>query len=486
MRAASRFSILTLVVAATTVQSAVTGGETQRPVPVAPGKFIPTFAIKYGATPGWPPVEEAARFDLLDVSSSMGHTTVHASRDGNTWQTLKKRNPHLKVFLYKNGPALHNVAARGEIGHEWEWIQQHHGPGCSDRWTAVGVEHGSCLQGRPYPNERLMNLGNSNWQQYWIEETYQKNWAGPSPVGEATDGIFADNCGYLMPWQGQWHVESNPDRPDRPTDYTRDGTHQAEQYKADILAFHNEVVPWLAERDKQIVLNFGNMARSPDDWLELDRQPHPVFAAMEEGAFVHPWGTLGRAGNFVFCTEKEWLNQVRTMRELKQVRALMNVHGPVLSDASDLSRMDAADTSGNRAWDVLWYALTSFLQGFDDGRQNAYMNFTIWGYSRFYWFDEFDPQYLHLGPARGKFRRVEGAGGHVYVREFDDGLVMVNPTGSDVREILVPGGGTARVLGHDTFRHADQQPLIDQFDLPTHRGVILLKPGRKVGNEDNG
>ena len=28
---------------------------------IAPGKFIPTFAVKYGGTAGWPPAEEAAR-----------------------------------------------------------------------------------------------------------------------------------------------------------------------------------------------------------------------------------------------------------------------------------------------------------------------------------------------------------------------------------------------------------------------------------------
>jgi hypothetical protein len=143
-----------------------------------------------------------------------------------------------------------------------------------------------------------------------------------------------------VPWQGQWHVENEPDKPDRPTDYTGDSTHQAEQYKA-------------------------------------------------------------------------------------------HIH-------------------------------------------------------RFYWFDEFDPQYLHLGRARGEFRRVEGTGGHVYLREFDDGWAVVNPTRSDVREIPVPGGGTAHILRHDNFRDAEQQPLVGQFELPAHRGVILLKPGRKAGNEDNG
>jgi hypothetical protein len=39
--------------------------------------------------------------------------------------------------------------------------------------------------------------------------------------------------------------------------------------------------------------------------------------------------------------------------------------------------MDARDASGNRAWDVLWYAITSFLQGYDDERQNAYLNFMM-------------------------------------------------------------------------------------------------------------
>ena len=51
---------------------------------IAPGKFIPTFAVKYGSATGWPPAEEAARFDLIDVSAGMAHARVHASGEGNT------------------------------------------------------------------------------------------------------------------------------------------------------------------------------------------------------------------------------------------------------------------------------------------------------------------------------------------------------------------------------------------------------------------
>ena len=164
--------------------------------------------------------------------------------------------------------------------------------------------------------------------------------------------------------------------------------------------------------DRVLVLNYGDMSRFPDDWKDLDSQPHPVFAAMEEGAFVHPWGHPDR---FIFLPEEQWLIQIRTMRSLKHVRALMNVHGNVLSQAQDATRMDAADAEGNRAWDVLWYAMTSFLQGYDDVRQNAYMNFTVWSYNRFFWFKEFDPRFLHLGKALEEMRRVEGEQGHVYV-----------------------------------------------------------------------
>jgi hypothetical protein len=42
-----------------------------------------------------------------------------------------------------------------------------------------------------------------------------------------------------------------------------------------------------------------------------------------------------------------------------------------------------------------------------------------------------------------------------------------------------------RVLDHSNFRSAESVAAVSKYDLPAHRGVILLKRGRKVGNEDN-
>jgi hypothetical protein len=242
-------------------------------------------------------------------------------------------------------------------------------------------------------------------------------------------------------------------------------------------SFFARAFPWLAGKKLKIGLNFGDMARRPEDWKELDGEPGAPLAAMEEGAFVHPWGGKG---SFVFRSEKEWLSQIAVMRKLKHVCALMNVHGPVAGDAKGISRMEGRDAAGNRAWDVLWYALASFLQGINEERSNARMNFTVWGYTEFYWFKEFDPRYLHLGRVRGESHRIEGREGHVYVREFDDGWAVVNATAQPAVGIAVPEG-EARVVEHDTLERPDSRPLVRQFDLPAHRGVVLLKAGRTIG-----
>lgn len=451
----------------------------------APGKFIPSFAIKYGGREGWPGLEEAARFDLLIVSGSPTQARVFAGAEGNTWQRLKRKNPHLRIFLYQNGPAMYDTSPWGQLGQGWAWLCREHGPDKPDRWLAVGRRYGGPLQGIPYPNERLMNLGNPNWRQYWLEQTTAKFWAGEDPPGAGADGIFADNCTYRMPWLGQWHLEGQPDKKDESIDYFSDGQYQADLFRQHARQFLQEAVPWLRQRGYLLTLNFGYMAQWPEYWQDLDQLPETVYAAMEEGAFVHPWGAEGRKGNFVFLSEESWLRQVETMSRLARVRALMNIHGPVLSDHQDLRRMDAADASGRRAWDVFWYALCSFLQGYDPQRQNAAINFTVWGYSRFYWLDEFDPQFLHLGAAVGPMFRHQGKEGHVYLREFEDGWAAVNPTTKDARGVPVPKG-RARLIGHDLLKTPEVAPLVDTFDLPARRGVILLKEGRLLGNQDNG
>ena len=444
-------------------------------------KFIPSFAVKYGGPEGWPALEDAARFDLLVMGAGTARTQAHRSIPGNTWEVLKAHNPRLVMLLYEIGPGEYNTAKWGQIGQGWDWVKAQHGPGSVDRWTAVGARTGQCLQGQAYGNERLMIAGNPTWQQYWLDNIYSMNWGDPSNSTAIADGIFSDNTLFAMPYIGGWYAEGRGDTPDVPRDYYSGAQYNATLYHQQMRSFFARAFPWLAARHVKIVLNFGEMARRPEDWQELDNELDAPLAAMEEGAFVHPWG--GKGG-FVFRSEEEWLKQIEVMRRLKHVRALMNVHGPVDGDAKGLDRMEARDATGHRAWEVLWYAINSFLQGINEPRSNGYLNFTVWRYLEFNWLKEFDPRYLDLGHVRGESARVNAREGHVYLREFDDGWAVVNPTGQNAFGIDVPNGA-ARVVDHDCLEQPETKPLVRQFDLPAHRGVVLLKVGRKIGDQDN-
>lgn len=108
------------------------------------------------------------------------------------------------------------------------------------------------------------------------------------------------------------------------------------------------------------------------------------------------------------------------------------------------------------------------------------MNFTVWGFSKYHWLNEFDPKYLHLGRAKGNYIKQGG----LFMREFEDGWVIVNPTRKDFKNIAAPQKNV-RVIYHENFKTPQRVPLVHHFDLSAHRGIILLKKGREIGNADN-
>jgi hypothetical protein len=443
--------------------------------PLAAEKFIPTFAICYGNAQGARSTEETARFDMLICSCSRKQATLWGREGRNSWESLKALNPDMVLAIYALGPGEYNTASWGQTGDGWEWIKANHGKDSADPWIAVGAESGAYLQAAPYPNERLMVLGNPNWRRYWIENTYEDYWGGRKQVDlRGADALFADNVQFRIIWTGQWRVEGQPDRPDVPSAYYRDGQWLQDAWHADAKAFLEEGGSWFGQRGIKLIANFGYLGSNPGYWEELEALSHPPFAAMEEGGFVCPWGGDGKSFKFW-----DWEKKLAPFSKLRKVKALMVNHaGPFAGEG--LAAMDSPDANGMTGWDALWFSLTSFLLGFDDVSRNGLMSFTIWGYSEYHWFDEFDPQYLHLGKALGPFEKR----GAVHFREFEDGWVAVNGLAQAAKDVAVPRG-KARVLNHANFKTWDQVPLVESFDLPAHRGVVLLKEGRQAGNADN-
>jgi hypothetical protein len=441
---------------------------------MAAEKFIPTFAVKYCGTDGARSLEETARFDVLITNPNMDD--IWAEGEDNSWQRLKALNPDMVLLLYKIGPGEYNTATWGELGEGWEWMKDNHGIGTDDRWIEIGLTYGEYLQNSAYTNERLMLLGNDRWQSYWLETLYDDRWGGAKGFDcEGADGIFSDVTGFQVPYTGNWYREGFPEQPDQPESYWADGDYLHDAWHDDMVGFFNYAMPWLDERGLVFAPNFGSMARNPEHWAELDSMAQAPFAAMEEAGFVCPYGTLETAFKVW-----NWTDKVGVLGSLENVKAFMTEHGNLDSDVEGVARMDVADPTGMRGWDALWFSMASFLMAFNDDIASGFMNFTIWGYCEYYWLDEFDPAYLHLGRARGEYFQD----GDVYLREYDDGWVAANPSADDAQDVAVPDG-QARVLDHDNFQDAESVPLVTSFDLASHRGAVLLKEGRAAGNEDN-
>jgi hypothetical protein len=304
---------------------------------------------------------------------------------------------------------------------------------------------------------------------------YSDYWGGAKKIDLAgVDGLFSDNTSYGLPWAGRWYREGAPEQSDDPVEYFADGKYQSDRWHQDVNRFYSLAIPYFAGKGVTFTHNFESLGRHPDWWKELDSLPAPPFAAMDEGGFICPWGS----GPARFRTW-DWEPRVRAMRQMRNVKVLMTAHARV-PENEGLAKMDVPDSTGMKGWDALWFSMTSFLLGYDDVVRNAYMNFTVWSYTGYYYFDEFDPRYLHLGKAVGELTKS----GSVFYREFQDGFVAVNPGTADAKDVAAPVE-RVRVLDHATFRDAGNAPEVSRFDLPAHRGVILLKHGRKIGNEDN-
>jgi hypothetical protein len=419
-------------------------------------------------------LDETARFDMVVLSFGPRTSTVWGRDGENSFSTLRALNPDIVLAIYALDPGEYNTADWGQIAEGWEWLKRNHGRGTADCWTALGRKTGAYPQGTPYPNERLMELGNRNWQRYWCDGVLGDYWGERKGIDlTGADAVFADNVQYQVIWQGQWHAGDHPEQPDEPTRYFVDGQWLNDQWQADCRDFINLAVPAFAAKGIGVIANFGYMGRNPEYWQELDALPNPPYAAMEEGGFVCPWGGDGKSFKFW-----DWEQKLAPFASLRRTKALMYNHGGF--GGPGVVAMDAPDANGMSGWEALWFSLTSFLLCFDDVTRNGFLGFSAWSNGEYHYFEEFDPRYLHLGQAQGAYEKR----GLCHYREFDDGWVAVNGTAEPATGLLVPQG-QARVLTHASFREAMAAPLVTHFDLPAHRGVVLLREGRQAGNADN-
>jgi hypothetical protein len=450
-----------------------------------PNKFIPTYYIKYGRKAGADHnAEYSSKFDLIIASYNFD---PWAEKELNSWQALKSYNPKIIIAIYQMGPSECWNRNTGGLGDGWDWIKANHGADAGlERWTGSGHKY-SYLTNSFYPSERFMNIGNPGWQKYWIEKTYEDRYITKLSRYEGADAIFSDNTHFEVVWSNSWYEENNPGKAefkDHPLDYaTANGIYDNVKWKKDMTAFFNLAMPYLASRPIPVkfILNFGHMGKNPEQWVELDTMKNRIFAAMEEGAFVHPWSKTYNIS--------DWETKIKVMKNLKNISALMNNIGKV-PKGQGMEKMDIEMTEGNMGpatgWDALWFSMTSFLMALNENKSNGYFGFSIWGYSENYYLDEYDPKNLHLGKPLGDYYiPTSGASKNVVFREYEDGWVVTNKPQTDSKTNVPVPKGKAWVVTHKNLKNPYSDPLVTKFDLGKNRGIILLKKGKKIGNENN-
>jgi len=451
------------------------------------GTFLPAGAVLYGriaTDTGRPndcyPVEEAARFAILDLS-------MHLARRTSRWcgtpdrplLAIRALNPDSWILLYRMVPAELNwvgtVRSPVSGGPYYEELRQRHGIGSPDRWFAVGEQSGDYLVSLWYPQYMAMELGNPNWRRYWTEQGWEDMW-GSNPMVDArgASGVFVDGAVIGTPHSGarfcplqSWNADNRQcgSAPDYPATYRSGGEWNRELWRRDMLDFVREAVSWYTARGLKMMFNVWKL--NPDYAAFMNQVGGHV---MEEAGFVDH-------GRFPPATSY-WLARLNNLRSATNFAILSTNNLSGGGEPHRLCRgrgpecLDETAWGGMRGWDVLWFAMTSFLLGYDPQRRNGFFHFTVWGYRDTYWLDEYDPRYLHLGQPLGDAQQLPGG---AWIREFEDGWVAVNPTDSPV-EVSVPRG-QARVLNHDNFKNPAAVPPVDRFTLQPYRGVVLLRAG---------
>lgn len=405
-------------------------------------------------------IKTLSKFDLI-VLDRFRYKNVKK----NTWKELKNENNNIKVLLYQNGAEvsdntdhleqyyLNNIGrlnvsrgqSSGAISKNSKWFLTNH----------LGVKLKNSLNTHSYQ----LDYGNNEFRNYWIQSTYEdiinKPWKA--------DGIMIDNCATAkVNIVNKILLKNSKQYPDVKSSDTA------------LNGFLNDVTAALHQH-KQIVMPNRTNSRLVDGekaWLDLDKKAHPPDIVFDEGAFSVSWGL----GDVQFYSHDEWVRQISMPKQIKNSSVAFLSH-------TDLKPGQKGTSSrGNTVSfeQIFWYSLGSYLLA-----KNVNEPYTLFGfdydrnefgdYKRISWFNIY--KNLNLGSAMGEAKHVSNKSNDIYVREFKNGYVYVNPSLTNVKNIPLILKDTVAILDQNidgVLRYKSVQ-VKDKISMDAHTSIIILK-----------
>lgn len=409
-------------------------------------KFLQTYALRCGGSAIT--AEEAnilAKYDMMDANRFH-----YDDVNGDTWSYIRAINPDIVIFLYQTSRAQDDDDANAllYLNNVSRWnVSRGHPMGDlnNDNPGLFLYSAGSNrLYDPAFPYSHLMDGGDNNWTDYWVEATNHdiadQTWAA--------DGVFID----VVPFR-RLHMNAMP------VEYPSDALYSVAQHN-----FINKVAAGLNAENQKIICNTDLVNQVDfDNFVTLDGSSTPPYAMFSEGAFAVTWGPA----DVQFYPESSWKLQVDLMSQIHNFRLAYISHTDLNIGQSGTDNWGKPVTY----WDILWYSMASYHIGKNTVDNNSYWSFCD-SRSKAVWFDEYD--YINLGNAIGNYQVSNIGGNNIYYREFVDGYVYVNPTKNDVSNIALPE--TCKQLTHTNFKNdPDTISSTSTISLVSHRGTFLLK-----------
>ncbi|MDB6088078.1 MAG: hypothetical protein JWN85_862, partial [Gammaproteobacteria bacterium] len=261
----------------------------------------------------------------------------------------------------------------------------------------------------------------------WITRFFVTNYAAPAP---AIDGFFMDNVFWRPYIDGDWNRDGKIDKQTDPTvqSWLRQG-----------YARYFSLVKTLMPGKYQL----GNIGDWGDPASKLTEYQGLVNGGTLEGYIGKSWSVETWAG---------WSAMMDRYR-----KTMANMAAPKLGIFNQWG--SATDYQGMR------YGLGSCL--LNDG----YYSFTdnSKGYYGVVWFDELDAK-LGNGSAAPTTAWSKG----VWRRDFDNGIVLVNPKGNGPQTVSL-GGSFVKIKGKQDPTTNDGQ-TVTTVTLKDRDGIVLLRP----------
>lgn len=349
-------------------------------------------------------------------------------------RAVKSHNPNIKMFLYANVMAMHkkNAEPGATLYEEYHKLD-------TMKWFAY--EKGTL--GLPVPVKFSPDIYSTNITRFAGKDSSGKtwaqfhakfiadNWGKPNP---SIDGIFEDNVFWKPRVYADWNRDGVTDDKEDPVVQTwwREGMkHYFESMRVTMPG----------------KLQIGNIADLGAAWKKTTL---PEYEQVFDGGMI-----------------ESLLSNDPSSPEMHGDWAFMMKHYKGNMDRSRAPKLVMFDQKGLATdYQFMRYGLASCMLG------DGYFLYRIEGvgYNGIYWFDEFNHD---LGkPIEPAFPEEDYQSG-VYRRDFEHGIVLVNPKGNGAHRVILEK--PYRKISGTQAPAVNNGALVHYVDLKDRDGIVLLR-----------